>query len=170
MRDLAALPKDVFAAIAERLKSQGTVAEHSGRLALTAHAQVFSEADRALMESIEARFRDALFKPPATTGVLDEIEAPRDDALKALRLLIEHGRLVKVADKFFFHHDAIEQAKALLIAHIQSEGKLESVKFKYLLDTTRKYALPLLDYFDTTGITMRVHNTRYLNVGKDTGP
>jgi len=35
-----------------------------------------------------------------------------------------------------------------------------------MLETTRKYALPLLDYFDTIGVTMRVHNTRYLKTPK----
>jgi len=36
----------------------------------------------------------------------------------------------------------------MLVAAIEREGRLESVRFKYLLDTTRKYALPLLDHFD----------------------
>ena len=40
-------------------------------------------------------------------------------------------------------------------------GRLESVQFKYLLDTTRKFALPMLDYLDRLGATRRVVNTRY---------
>ena len=47
-------------------------------------------------------------------------------------------------------------------APIKKEGGLESVKFKYLLDTTRKFAIPLLDYFDRTGVTRRVGYTRHL--------
>ncbi len=47
------------------------------------------------------------------------------------------------------------------IEHLRKEGRLESVDFKYLLDTTRKFALPLLDYFDRAGVTRRVGNTRY---------
>ena len=61
-----------------------------------------------------------------------------------------------------FHSDAVEQARQILISFINKEGKLESVKFKYLLDTTRKYAIPLLDYFDRIGVTRRVGYTRYL--------
>jgi len=62
----------------------------------------------------------------------------------------------------FFHDEAIEQARQILISFINKEGKLESVKFKYLLDTTRKFAIPLLDYFDRIGLTRRVGYTRYL--------
>jgi hypothetical protein len=35
------------------------------------------------------------------------------------------------------------------------------VQFKYLLDTTRKFAIPLLDYMDKLGLTRRVGNTRF---------
>ena len=50
----------------------------------------------------------------------------------------------------------------ILIEFLRKEGRLESVRFKYLLDTARKYALPLLDYFDRIGVTRRTGNTRYL--------
>jgi len=36
------------------------------------------------------------------------------------------------------------------------------VDFKYLIDTTRKFAIPLLDYMDKIGFTRRMGNTRYL--------
>ena len=54
---------------------------------------------------------------------------------------------------------AIEEAARRLKVHIEKEGVLESVKFKYLLDTTRKYAIPLLDYMDKIGVTTRRGNT-----------
>jgi hypothetical protein len=44
---------------------------------------------------------------------------------------------------------------------MRKEGRLESVQFKYLLDTTRKFALPMLDYLDRAGVTRRVGNTRF---------
>jgi selenocysteine-specific elongation factor len=51
----------------------------------------------------------------------------------------------------------------LVVDHIKKEKKLESVQFKYLIDATRKYALPLLDYLDKAGITKRSpDNTRFL--------
>ena len=61
----------------------------------------------------------------------------------------------------WFHREAIDRAHEILIAHFQKEGRLASVQFKYLLNTTRKFALPLLDYLDRLGVTRRVGNTRY---------
>jgi len=67
-----------------------------------------------------------------------------------------------VGEGLLFHCEAVELARQRLIEHIRQEGRLESVKFKYLVDTTRKYALPLLDYFDRVGLLRRDGNTRYL--------
>ena len=79
-------------------------------------------------------------------------------------ILREHQRLVLVEEGMYFHQDAIARARQSLIEYIQKEGRLESVKFKYIVDTTRKFALPLLDYFDRSGLLRRVGNTRYLKV------
>ena len=70
--------------------------------------------------------------------------------------------LVRVENDLLFHSEAVEKARGLLISFIKKEGKLESVKFKYLLNTSRKFAIPLLDYFDRIGLTRRAGYTRYL--------
>jgi selenocysteine-specific elongation factor len=72
-----------------------------------------------------------------------------------------------VAEGLFFHREAVDRAREILVEFMRKEGRLESVKFKYLLDTTRKFAIPLLDYFDDVGVTRRVGNTRYLKSTPD---
>jgi selenocysteine-specific elongation factor len=61
-----------------------------------------------------------------------------------------------------FHRDAIERARQMLTDHIRAKGELQSVDFKYLLNTTRRFAIPLLDYFDRIGVTRAIGHTRYL--------
>ena len=150
-----------------RLREAAAVTERSGRLALTSHEETVPDEDRAAMDRLEALFKKSTFRPPSPEEAAPETGMPSGEARRILRLLTEHGRLIEVAEEMVFHRDAVEQAKERLVAHIQREGKLESVKFKYMLDTTRKYALPLLDYFDKIGVTLRVHNTRYLKTQKE---
>ena len=79
-----------------------------------------------------------------------------------MQILIEQERLVRIENNLYFHCEAVERARQILTVFISKEGELESVKFKYLLDTTRKFAIPLLDYFDRIGVTRRAGYTRYL--------
>jgi len=160
--DTSQLKKDVFDSILRLLISQGKLVERKHRLALPKHQETFSDDEQKLLQSIESLFRQRPFNPPSFQEVTEQTEAAAEKVQKILRILIEHERLVRVENDLFFHSEAIEQARQKLISFINKEGKMESVKFKYLLDTTRKFAIPLLDYFDRIGVTRRVGYTRYL--------
>ncbi len=160
--ETSGLTKDVFDGLKRVLISQGKLVERKHRLALPEHQETFSDDEQKLLQSIESLFRERPFNPPSLQEVTEQTAAAAEKVQKILRLLIEHERLVRIEKDLFFHSEAVEQARQKLVSFINKEGMLESVKFKYLLDTTRKYAIPLLDYFDRIGVTRRVGYTRYL--------
>jgi selenocysteine-specific elongation factor len=156
------LRKDVFDGLTKLLVSQGKLVERKQRLALPEHRETFSEDEQKLLESIDSLFKGRRFNPPQRQEIIEYTHAPTEQVEKILRILIEQGRIVQAEKDLFFHSDAVEHARRILVAFINKEGKLESVKFKYLLDTSRKFAIPLLDYFDRIGVTRAVGHTRYL--------
>jgi selenocysteine-specific elongation factor len=164
----AALAKEIAAGLVARLKAAGKIVERSGRLALAAHRPAVADEDRAAMDKVEQLFRERPFNPPAPEEVAAEAGLPAARAAKAVRVLTETRRLVQVAPGMLFHQEAIDRARQLLTDFIRKEGQLESVKFKYLLDTTRKYAIPLLDYFDNIGVTRASGHTRFLRPPRPT--
>jgi selenocysteine-specific elongation factor len=156
------LPKVIFDSLVSSLILDGKLAERKHRIALPEHQEAISLDERKLLSDVESLFRSRLFNPPTRQEVIEQTSALHEKLEKALRMLIEQERLIRVEDDLFFHADAVEKARQILVSFISKEGKLESVKFKYLLDTTRKFAIPLLDYLDRIGVTRRVGNTRYL--------
>jgi selenocysteine-specific elongation factor len=160
--EASAVRKDIFDGLIKLLISQGKLVERKHRLALPEHRELFSEDEQKLLESIELLFSSRPFNPPQRQEVVESVRTSVEQVDKILRILIEQGRLIGVEKDLFFHSEAIEQAHRILVAFINKEGRLESVKFKYILDTSRKFAIPLLDYFDRIGITRAVSHTRYL--------
>jgi len=156
------LRKDVFDGIVKLLIAQGKMVEKKRRLALPEHRETFSESEQKLLETVESLFAACPFNPPQRQEVIEHTAATAELIDKILRILIEQGRLVRVEQDLFFHSKAVENARQILTSFIKKEGKLESVKFKYLLNTSRKFAIPLLDYFDRIGVTRPVGHTRYL--------
>ncbi len=161
LRQAAGWDRAVFDAVAAALVELGQLVEQNGRLALRGHRPTIADAESQAIQSIEALFLEQPFAPPAANEVAGKAGLPPPVVQRCLQLLCEHGRLVRV-DDILFHRQAIEQARQILVDYLEKEGKLESVKFKYLLDTTRKYAIPLLDYFDRVGVTGRSGHTRFL--------
>lgn len=145
-----------------QLTSEGRLVRNGQRLALPQHRSTFQEDDARLLNAIEAIFRENPFHPPSPEEIARQTGARQTEVERSLGLLCEHERIVKVEEGLFFHAEAINRACDILVAYINKEGRLESVQFKYLLNTTRKYALPLLDHLDRSGVTRRVGNTRFL--------
>ena len=156
------LSRSVLEGLLAALKAARKVIDRSGRLALATHRERFADKDRDAMDKVEALFRDRPFNPPPPNEVAQGAGLSADQAAKVLRLLVEQQRLVQVAPDILFHREAVDRARQILVDYIRKEGSLESVKFKYLLDTTRKFAIPLLDYFDRVGVTRASGHTRYL--------
>ncbi|MEN8128370.1 MAG: SelB C-terminal domain-containing protein [Planctomycetota bacterium] len=164
LQELCGFEKKVFDGLLVRLLEQKKVILRKDRIALPLHTEHFDPQQQQLLNAMESLFVNRLFNPPKTEDIETELRKSPQEVDQAIRLLLEQQILVRVEQNLYFHADAIKEAKRRMIEHIQTEGKgqLESVKFKYLLDTTRKYAIPLLDYMDTIGVTRRVGNTRYL--------
>jgi selenocysteine-specific elongation factor len=154
--------KNIFDGLVELMLSKGRLAERKTCLALPDHQEQFADAEQRLLAEVESLFRGRPFSPPEAEAVTESTGAAPAAVQKVLRILVEQQRLVRIDQKLHFHAEAVAEARDRLIAHIREHGHLESVKFKYLLDTTRKYAIPLLDYFDKIGVTRRVGYTRYL--------
>ena len=160
--DAAGLDQTVAGGVVERLTAEGDIARSGEYVALSTHEITVSGEDREVFEGVEALFREGGFKPPSVDGVIERTGFDAARVKKAVGSFLERGILVRVGEGLFFHRDAVAEAEKRLREYIRREGRLESVKFKYLLDTTRKYAIPLLDYFDNANVTVRVGYTRYL--------
>ena len=160
--DASKLGKNVFDNLLKLLLLEGKIVERKHRFALPEHREAFSEDEQTLLQSVESLYKNRPFNPPKFEEVTEQVKAAGEKVQKILQILMEQERLVRVEKDLLFHSEAVEKARQLLISFIKKEGQLESVKFKYLIDTTRKFAIPLLDYFDRIGLTRRAGYTRYL--------
>jgi len=113
-------------------------------------------------ERVETLYLGRLFHPPGAPEAARELGVDEQTCAQAIRALKDFGRLVETPGGVVFHSSAIREAAVRATEHITEKGRLESVDFKYQIDTTRKFALPLLDHLDAIGVTRRVGNTRYL--------
>jgi selenocysteine-specific elongation factor len=161
LRQSLPMEKTVLDDLVARLKGDGRLAERNQRLALPEHRSTFGDEDAKLLDAVEAMFRRQAFCPPGTDEVAKQAGVPAEKIKRILGLLCQHGRLVQVEPGLLFHCEAVDRAREILVAHLGKEGRLESVQFKYLLNTTRKFAIPMLDYLDRAGVSRRVGNTRY---------
>lgn len=164
LADASGLKKSVFDAVLTMLLAVKQLVVNKDRVALPGHSEQFDPAQQALLDRVDGLFRQQLFDPPGVEDLPAVLRCGVKEVQATVKILTEQKLLVRVDAKMLFHADAVAGAKRLITDHVHGEGagRLESVQFKYLIDSTRKFALPLLDYMDKIGFTRRVGNTRYL--------
>ncbi len=103
---------------------------------------------------------DKLFSPPG----LDQISAATglagQDLSEILTYMTDTDDLVKINADLYFSYLAIEKGKRLLEAHFAAEKELTLATMRDILNTSRKYALPLIEYYDRINFTRRVGDVR----------
>ena len=162
-------PRQAFAKTLRDLTTNGEVCVESDRVRLGSHRAQMAPAMQKMLEQVEALFRERRFSPPNRDELMELAGLDAKGADTAIRLLIEHKRLARVDRDICFHIDAVSEAVRLAVEHLKKNNRLESVEWKYMIDATRKYALPLLDYFDRIGVTKRApDNTRHLGPKSET--
>ncbi|MEX0790355.1 MAG: SelB C-terminal domain-containing protein, partial [Actinomycetota bacterium] len=79
-----------------------------------------------------------------------------------VRALVRSGDLVQVSPDFVYPAGWVEQVKGSLRTLIAETGPFTVAEFRDLIGTTRKFAVPLLEYLDRTGFTTRQGDVRKL--------
>lgn len=109
------------------------------------------DAQRVRLRQV-ALLLDELNVRPLSPPPLDEVAAQVGMTHRDLLALLSAGTIVKVGS-LTFTADAIAHARAQLVTLAETSPTFTASDARQVWDTTRKYAIPLLEYFDRTGVT-----------------
>lgn len=123
------------------------------------HRVKLTDRQEAFLKRVEALLLEGGVNTPPPFDLSKLVPAPTQAVDEILRLGVEAGRLVKVADNIFYTSSQVEDLKAKV--REASKGKpFAAGDLRDALGTTRKYIIPLLEYFDLIRFTVRTGDTR----------
>ena len=76
--------------------------------------------------------------------------------------MVKDGVLLTVKEDLYFHRSAVEALEKELVDFLKSHGEITTPQFKEMTGASRKYTIPLIEYFDKTQVTVRVGDSRVL--------
>ena len=104
-------------------------------------------------------------QPPYFRDVIKELDADPKHVQDVLRLLVEEGQIIKTKDDLYFDAKAVEKLKTKLVEFLKTNGDITTPQFKEMTGVSRKYVIPLIEYFDAKNVTLRVGDSRKLRKG-----
>jgi selenocysteine-specific elongation factor len=134
-------------------------------LRLPGHAVRLSAADERLWARIRPLMAAGRFQPPRVRDYAHALGVPEDTVRQLLRQLAKMGQLVQVAHDHFVFRATVAELAAIAerIAGQDPRGELTTARFRDAIDTGRKLAIQILDFFDRAGVTTRRGDLRTIN-------
>ena len=159
---------EIFKTVLANLEKEGKIASEKDTVRAASHSLELSAEEKLLRENLEKIYRRARLEVPSLDAALEEAargtKLDRVRARKIFQLLLNAGELLKITEDFYFRRAEIDSLvqKIKDFADQSSDRLIDVPKFKEIAGVSRKYAIPLLEYFDREKITRRVGDKRLI--------
>ncbi len=164
----ARLPPENFKAVLESLRKDGKIASEKDTVRHAAHSLELSNDEKILRERLEKIYRAAKLEVPKLEDALNDAikgtKLNREHARKVFQLLLNSGEVIKITDEFYFARREIDGLTTKLKAYAETSAHrlIDVPQFKDIAGISRKYAIPILEYFDREKITRRAGDKRLI--------
>ncbi|RJR36388.1 MAG: selenocysteine-specific translation elongation factor [Desulfobacteraceae bacterium] len=149
----------LFQFLINQLTSEGVVVQEKETLRLGSHKVTLAEDQQKVRRRIDEIYLKGGLQPPYFKEIKDQFASGGNDVLQ---VMLKEGVLVKVKEDLYFHRDILAALRDRLTEHLKEKGEIDTPQFKEMTNASRKYTIPLLEYFDITQVTVRVGDKRVL--------
>jgi selenocysteine-specific elongation factor len=150
----------LFNYLINQLTQEGVIVQEKEALRLKEHRVTLAEDQEKVRHQIEEIYLKSRIQPPYFRELKEKF--PGNTATDVLGVMVKDGILIKVKEDLYFHRDVIAELRNRLVGFLKDNGEIDTPQFKDMTNASRKYTIPLLEYFDITQLTMRVGDKRIL--------
>jgi selenocysteine-specific elongation factor len=162
---LGGLEERVFLHLLDRFVTAGTLVVERDKVRLQDHAVRLDPRQQALVDRLEALFRNAGMAPPTLDEAFATLQVTRPEDQALAQVLLDRQRLVRVKEGLHFHPEPLADAQRRVLQFLREHEAITPQEMKDLFGITRKHAIPLLEYLDAQRLTVRVGDRRVLREG-----
>ena len=145
------------------LAKEGKIVQEGATLRLIGHQVALKEDEQSARRELAALLQKAALSPPTKKDLIAELSKYSTTlTVQILELMVRDQQVVKVSEDLYFDKQALVTLQERLVALLTKDGEMDAQGFKALTGISRKYSIPLLEYFDKLKITIRVGDKRVL--------
>jgi len=150
----------LFNYIINQLIHEKIIVQEKEVLRLKEHKVTLAQDQEKVRLQIEETYLKSGLQPPYFKELKKRF--PENMGDDVLQVMVKEGLLIKVKEDLYFHQKALEDLKNRLVVFLREKGEISTPQFKDMTGTSRKYTIPIIEYFDRSQITVRVGDSRVL--------
>ncbi|HEY0986070.1 MAG TPA: selenocysteine-specific translation elongation factor [Kofleriaceae bacterium] len=155
----AALPPRAYDAIVAGLERKAVIVTEGDRVrraSAPSRATALSPAETRLLD----QFKAWGVEPPRPRDVPAAIGQNDAQAKALLDRLIAGKRLIRIKPDLYMHADIVAELRTRLVAFLDAHKTIDAQQWKDLTGASRKFTIPLAEFFDSEKLTLRVGEVR----------
>ena len=143
------------------LQKQGLLQVSMGRVGLKSRGPKLTKNETKLLEHLQTTLQQTGLQAPLLKELQQQAEKQADAVLQLLKIAESGGAIMKISDELYLSVQTVELVKSKLKALMTDGTGKTMAEIRDALGTTRKYAVPLCEYLDHTGFTVRKDDLRF---------
>jgi selenocysteine-specific elongation factor len=159
------LTSKLFNLALSQMVKEHKIAQEENTVRLASYAVSLGRQQTDVKDKILSAYLQAGLQPPYFKELSKSMNADLKRSKDILLHLVNEGAIVKVKEDLYFHAQTIEKLRKKLVAHLEAQGEISTPQFKEMTGVSRKYVIPLAEYFDSINVTLRVGDVRKLRKG-----
>ncbi|MBQ6719582.1 MAG: selenocysteine-specific translation elongation factor [Oscillospiraceae bacterium] len=145
------------------LRQEGKLRRVSERYALGDFEIKFTKRQNNIKQKLLQTYQKADLESPATDDVLAGFpQNEKTDAKQVLESLVTGGDLVMLTPQICWYKDTYARVCDVVKTHFESHETITLGELRDLINSSRKYTLAVLEYYDKNRITKKDGDLRYL--------
>jgi selenocysteine-specific elongation factor len=156
------LNSKLFNLALNQMVKENEIAQEENTIRLASHTVSLGKQQTDVKDKILDTYLQAGLQPPYFKELSKSMDGDPRRSKDILMHLVNEGAIIKVKEDLYFHARSIEKLRKKLVAHLEAHGEINTPQFKEMTSVSRKYVIPLAEYFDAINVTLRVGDVRKL--------
>ena len=151
-----------FNILFNRLEKEGLIVQDKNLVRRADFAVALQVDQHEVKEKILKIYQNSGLTPPFFRTICQDLDLDQKTAKDVLQMLIDEKSVVKTKDDLFFSSRDMADLETKLIEFLKKNETITTPEFKEMTGISRKFVIPLIEYFDSIRLTIRVGDHRQL--------
>ena len=151
------LPAELFDALVTQLSANGEIIAENAFVRMAGHTIQLTDAQQAKVDSLLRAFATRPYTPPS---VKESQDITGEDLVT---VLVQTGRLAQLGEDVLLQPEVLKEMQDAVVEIIKQNGSVTLSELRDRFQTSRKYAVAVLEDLDARGITVRKGDGRVLH-------
>ncbi|MFZ4859283.1 MAG: selenocysteine-specific translation elongation factor [Desulfuromonadaceae bacterium] len=151
-----------FSHCLQHLESEKKVESDRDLVRLPERRGITVDSNTDIQQKLEELLINSEAEPPTVKELCELLRLPEKPLLDHLTLLTRQGRAVKVKSDLFYAPEPLQKISETMLEYLRTKGEITPAEFREITGLSRKFMIPVLEYFDSLKMTVRVGDKRLL--------